>query len=154
VSLPVSEQIDLNVIATLEGVTTAGGYAVTLTPVERFKVRGNATDHLKAVVCVGDDSALSDNDTPQYAQAWTRPYEIVVFVFEPEVTQVSFNTTCNLARASIEKALMQDITRGGLAQNTFIRDPQLFCKAIDASGITVRFDVQYRTQFDDPFTQR
>lgn len=151
-TLPISEQITQHVLTTLAAVNGTGGYQVALSVVRRTKAP-IAAAHLQAVLHEGDDQ--SDPDAPLGYKGWRREYAVQVYILtngpggcDPD----DFHSTLNVARADVEKALMVDVTRGGLAHNTEISDPQEFNDVDDCGGVIVFFSVTYRTDERDPYS--
>jgi len=148
---PVNESITLNVVTTLEGVTTGNGYQVTL-DVKRHARKAWTPAHLMAIVHEGDDQELGDDETPMGYKAWRREYAIQIYVLQAGLpADANLHTWMNIARADAEKAIMADFTRGGYARNCEIRAPQEFVDANDLTGVIVFFDVTYRTNELDPY---
>jgi hypothetical protein len=148
--VPVSERISENIVETLKGVSAAAGFNVDL-DVERYDTRGNDPGHYKTIVSDGADAEADDADTPLGFKRWRRPYDIYVFVVESEASPVAYDTLANVARADVERALMADVTRGGWAQNTEVRDPILFSDQSDFGGVVVRIEVVYSHSETSPY---
>jgi hypothetical protein len=152
-SYPISELVTQNVVDTLAGVQTTSGYNVNLR-VEPYDEQGNNTvGDLVCIVGFGADELADDNDTPIGFTAWRRPYWAMVYIFHPEaVTTQAYNQRVNVVRADVEKAIMQDYSRGLNAQNTWTQQPTPFQDANDAKGIIVRFTVLYRHLEGNPYS--
>lgn len=150
---PIDEQIIQNVVSTIGIVTVTNGFANTITSVERPNPGiGNVGKNLAAVVYQGNPEPIEDSI--QTGREWMHPINILITVVESEGSSTPIDQRINSIRADVEKALMADITRGGLAIDTLVRAPQLGDILITAhqGEVTVVVDVQYRTLWNDPYT--
>lgn len=147
---PVAELITQNVVETIQGIRLAAGFNGNL-KVERYKKGGkNSNSDLTAIVGFDDDVEAGTEDTPINFQSWIRPYWVLVYIYEPS-EEMPYDQRLDIVRADIAKALMQDASRGGHAQNTFIRAPIRFDPPNDTTGILVQFDVHYWHDEEDPY---
>jgi hypothetical protein len=153
VPYPIAELITQDVLAALKQVSKVGGYSVTLKP-ERFKKGGlNSDSDVTAILSFHDDQAASDADTPLNYTAWLRPYWVLVYIYESDESDTPYDQRVDCVIADIGKAVMQDVTRGGHAQNTWMREPVRFDDPNDSTGVICNFDVLYRHLEDDPYSQ-
>lgn len=149
--IPIAEQITRNVMETLQRITQLNGYHVTLAKVERMTHKPNTPAQFLAVLAEGDDEEQSDDDTAMGDKAWTRPYEVLVYVFESDLDDPAlYAETINNIRADLHKAIMADVTRGGWAQNTEVHNPETLRDPNEPGGIVFPFDVDYRHAENDP----
>lgn len=147
---PIVEQICSNVLSTLQGITVANGYQYDLI-VEREARRGNQPRHLLVVLHQLDPQEVEDEVTLKHG--WIQPFMLDVFISIPESDSTAPDLVLNRITADIHKALMVDRYRGGLALETMIRGWQAFATLEgDLEGREVRFDVQYRHAYTNPYT--
>lgn len=159
--LPVIERIVRNIVETLEGVSDAAGYATTLSAVERPKpALGNRNRDQLAVVVQGKPKQVTadENEGPGAYNfvTWEQPIAVVLTVVESEASDVSIDERLNLIRSDVERAIMIDAHRGGLALDTRIEDPEYPDPETLQSNqgeVWAIFTVHYRTRYDDPYTQ-
>lgn len=156
---PIVELITQNVVTTLSAITTGNGYQQTLT-VERYnKVSGNNPSDKLAVVRQLAPTRVGEDDDTEGSIWWMQPYEVDVYLFEPEGSSTPIDQRINRARSDIEKRLLIDANRGddgsnnALAQDTRIDDPELWEEG-PYFGVTVRFTVKYSTAHGDPYAVR
>lgn len=158
-TFPISESIDLNMVQTITGITVANSFQVTLSPVVRY-ASGDppAPADMLAVVESDDDRPAHDADTPRDETAighvqWYRPYFVTVYLAKLPNNTTPYPAWRNLVRAEVEKAVLRDRGRGGIAGvvDTYARGMRSFNDANDGRGIIVVFEVGYRTDDDDPY---
>jgi hypothetical protein len=132
---PISELITQDLEAALRRVCTASGCLVDLV-VERARADGaNEWADNKAVLHEGDDQPAPDEETPEGYAAWLRPYAVMVYLSQPSSAAEAYGTRLNTLRAEIEREVLADVSRGGNAQNTWVRAPQQFIGENDATGV-------------------
>jgi hypothetical protein len=152
----IRERIIVNVVATLWRVSSALGYVNTVTSVVRPNPGvGALMQDRQIVVWMGKPQQAPD-DEPQTGREWLLPVCMLISVVESETSSVPIDARINSICADVEKELMVDINRGGLAINTFIADPDP--SDIDANAhdglIVFIANVHYRTRWNDPYTQQ
>jgi hypothetical protein len=150
-SYPIVELISQNVVDVLSRVAESTGYNGTLI-VERQKRSGNIPRDRLVVVHQDDPIPL---DGAHGHTTWNQPYVVTCYVIESETSDTPIDQRVNFIRSDVEKAVMEDVTRGGYAILTSLEKPELF-DAKDGSffGIDVHFTVTYRTIQDDPYVQQ
>jgi hypothetical protein len=154
---PIIELVTQNVEATLRTVRIANGYNVDLI-VERELKFGNPLRDKLAVVMQQTTERVVQPDIPQDRVAYRQEYWVQCFVVESEDSSTPIDQRINSVRSDVEKALMVDPFRGldsdgnPLAMDTLIKDP---IPIVDDQGrwdgVTVVFDVFYRTLYSDPY---
>lgn len=157
-AFPVNENIAQDVENTLRRVQQKAGYNFDLI-VERSPRKTNPRDSL-ALVLQGDPEKL-DGLTSSVAGGedgvtyWNMPFEVALFVVDSEKVETPTDQRVNMIRADVEKAIMEDPTRGGLAEDTVIEAPQHFSTANTAHrGIIVNFHCKFGTAGNDPYQSR
>lgn len=150
---PISERIVQDVVKTLKGVRRSRNYSVDLEVVRPNRSAGDVPDAHLAVVFVEDDTRLPSEVEWQEAAHWTMTVAVEVHVYESESSSIPIDQRINTARADIEKALMADPFRDGLALDTRIESPT-YWEPIegDMAGVTVRVAIDYRTSITDPYS--
>jgi hypothetical protein len=151
-ALPIVEQIAENVELTLRGIRLVNGYQHDV-EVERHKRDGNRIRD-KLLVIYQDDPPKQD-DTPQDSITWMQPFMVLCWAVESENSTNSIDRRLNLLAADVEKIMLADHNRGGLALDTITRARHYITDTESAGeGILVHFDVQYRVERTDPYTRR
>lgn len=146
------ELIAQNIVTTLQGVTIDNGYENTLI-VERRKQAGNdpVRDCL-AVVYQGDPQ--EGDDKPLQRRSWIQPFHVLLCAVESDSSTATIDARLNSLRADVEKALCAAPNRGGYAVDTHIRTPSIATNAHgDVQAVVVNVDVEYRTAWNNPYTQ-
>ncbi len=148
---PILERIRQDVLAALRAVTKTNGYTFNCTADTRKQNGPEPRDLLlvlyQANTNTTDTPALRRNE--RFQRFSVDCYSIIG---EQDAEVIDADERLNHLQADVEKALAADRTRGGLAIDTHIRDPELFTHLGDATeGVTVNVDVHYRTNEDDPY---
>lgn len=155
---PVLERIVQNIVEALENVSTAAAADRSLT-VERPKPSlGNRSRDALAVVTMSNPKLVGDPEGgAAYLMAeWLQPFGIILTVVESEQSDVSIDERLNVLRSDVEKALLADPHRGGLAIDTLLGDafyPEPESLNANVGEVWVLITVHYRTRYDDPYTQ-
>lgn len=146
----VLEQIAKNVLDTLTGITVTNGFSQDLQVIRAPKKI--SPRHLLVAIyqMPGDPTEEAPIMTDESLQA----FAAVAFVLPEETDNTPVDTYSNAIAADIEKALMNDYHRGGLAIDTIITSPIYFppIEGGNYAGVTVNFNVLYRTALGDPYT--
>jgi hypothetical protein len=149
--VPIVEKITRDIADTIAGVRMAAGYNNDLV-VERFDRTGNPP-RKNLIVIYQRSPTLAESQTDNH-RTWDQPYTAVCYVLKDEDRVTPIDHDINLVRSDVEKALLVDHTRGGLAFDTIIENPDLFDSDDGAfTGINFNFTVRYRTLFTDPYSQ-
>lgn len=159
--LPVKERIVLDVVSTIETITTANGlYAYTLTVERPNPCSGNASKDNGVVVVQGDPQRINDGDDDANGfDEWHLPVSVVCTVFESETSQATIDTRLNIIEADVIKVLTAEgsHTRGNLAhgRGTWIHAVEQAETPFDANQgqIALHFFVHYRHLTGDPYSQ-
>lgn len=140
------ENISANIATTLAGVTTAAGYHQTLIVKRsrRSDFEDIAAEDFTAIVI---QEAESERESPYSHTDRAMNYLVPVILMDDDRSTLALDTLKNRVRADIEKALRVDPTRGGYALDTVLKPPDDF-----AHGITVKFEVWYRFNENDPYS--
>ena len=151
---PVLERIAQDVQAALESVDEGTNYRHTLV-VQRAPRKINPA-HLLAVL-VQTETERHDGLTDDAAAGasgviyWRQNFDVMLFIVQSDQVATPIDTALNAVRADVEKAIMVDPTRGGLAHDTVIQPPTIFAADNNAyHGIIVSFSVQFGTRGNDP----
>jgi hypothetical protein len=149
VGLPISEQIALSVVDAVSSVQEANGYRYSL-KVERQQRLGNSPEHLKAVVYQGSPTVEGEERFDTIT--WKLPFEILVYIITSETEKTAPDTYTNVVTADVQRAVLADYTRGGLAIDTNLAALEAFSE-FDGKfdGAAMRFEVQYRTSRTDAY---
>jgi len=149
-TLPISEQLDNAVENAIKTVSVANGCAYTLIVQRPLRPEPTPVD-LLAVVYVDDDALQGEEDTPLGYATWRRPYVVLCYGVGSETNNTPYQKKLNIIRADVERAVMADVTQGGLAQNTFVQQPAILQSANEPPAVAVCFQIEYRTRYENPY---
>lgn len=148
--MTVRESILENLRTTLSGVTTANGYHNDIQSVQRWRQSGNS---LLSVPCIVINAGPEEkNPAPNpfttcqltvYLDIWTR---------QDAADMQATDTILNSLLGDVEKAIMQDVTRGGFAKDTNIKSNVLFetLEGQPQAGMVMELEIIYQHKQDDP----
>ena len=144
------EQIMKNIKVVLEQIKTDSGYENTIKNVQRFDDRGNNSTETPYIVILEDDDDARPEPDPNYT--YNFPIMIDVFISQTAEDLLSTAERVNSILADVQKALMADHTRGGVAITTDLLGSSPFSKTQGQpnSGITQRIIVEYQCSRTDP----
>lgn len=145
------ELILQNIETVLQSITIANGYsnAFTAATVQRWNVNSQpSTARPFLVVSAGQESITEGPGTYYSAKL-----SVIIDVFscqlsdDPQPTDAILNSLI----ADINKALLADITRGGIAIRTVPQDVTPFVAVDDQSqfGVTIQYEIHYRYTIDN-----
>lgn len=93
-------------------------------------------------------------DGPTMCFQWLQFYVLTAFVIDSDTSTTSIDTRLNAVAADIQKKLIEDQTRDGLAELTGIDSVTPFDgDPGEPTGIAIKIWVQYLTKDDDPYSQ-
>lgn len=161
---PINEKIALAVLARMQSITTANSYDFDAVPVRytpTIAKRGpRYQDHL-LVLYEGEETI--EPDPPQQDEQKIKAFRADYYIVESESSSTAIDQRLNIGAANIEKAITADTASvhtgparqwDELASNTFMNGQTRFDPGEGGSqGISIFFNVQYRHDEDDPFTQ-
>lgn len=148
--MTVRESILQDLKTTLETISTANGYHNDIANVQRWRQSGNS---LLSVPCIVINAGPEEKEpVPNpfttckftvYLDVWMRQDSS-----DPQAT----DTLLNSLLGDVEKALIQDITRGGFAKDTNIKSNVLFetLEGQPQTGIIIELEIIYQHKQDDP----
>jgi len=149
----IREQIVQNIVTTLGGITTGGGYANTVASVTRPNPGlGKEFSDLTLVVHQGDPDPQPGNI--QLGREWVLPVQIICPVEESTTSSTPIDARLNSIAADVEKILMVDTHRSSLAIRTEIGPQDYAPIEPDAhiGAVTININIHYRTRWNDPYT--
>jgi hypothetical protein len=140
----IGELIAQNLLTTLGGIvgTPAAGVRVGLAAAERRKLPYNVPSDRLAVLVAGDllGDAQGTAQENEYDIVWEEPYSIVLYSID---TADPPETRFNAMLADVGKAVMADVTRGGVANWTVPRGLG-FIDLMGEEVAVATFTVEYR----------
>lgn len=148
--MTVRESILENLRTTLSGVTTANGYHNDIQSVQRWRQSGNSLLNVPCIVINAGPEEKNPAPNPfmtcrltVYLDIWTR---------QDATDMQATDTILNSLLGDIEKAIMQDITRGGFAKDTNIKSNVLFetLEGQPQAGVVMELEIIYQHKQDDP----
>ena len=143
---PIIESISANIATTLAGVTVAAGYNQTLTVKRARRSDFDITGELDFTAILVQQDETEKESAPLCKTDRSINYEVAVLVRNDDRSTDAMDTRKNRVRADIEKILMIDPSRGGYAIDTVLQPPDNY-----KDGITVKFEVWYRTASNNPY---
>jgi len=150
---PIIEQVAKDLHSEAQKVTTSNGYTYDLT-VERPKGRSDKlqTEDGKVIMFQGDPALHGRQSIGK--KTWDCPFYFCVFAALPSTSSDSIDTRLNIMRADLEKQLMVDRTRSGLAIDTIVGEPEsLDDLPVAHDGVMVQIRVTFRTNEDNPYSK-
>lgn len=148
----IREKILKDIKSDLEEVRISNGYQVDLDNVQRWDQDGNDLRNTPCIVIIPEDEIKDPGPDPEVT---CRLPVLLVFWFRHDKTVFDCPTDeiLSLFLADIEKAVMQDHTRGGNAVTTTnlgnssfeVAEGQPYC------GFFVRIEVLYKHIFSNPY---
>lgn len=149
----IRERIRDNILTTLAGISTSSGYANTVT-VEARRQWGNDPADRKLVVYQAEGSEMDVAQQNNRAKQWSQRFAVECYALESETSTTAIDDRINTLLADVEKALMVDYGRGGLAIDTSIVESGImYFEGGQAAGGVLAFDVYYQTDLYDPAAQ-
>lgn len=146
----IRENILEDIRTTLADITTANGFNNTIVSVQRWLQRGN---DITLVPCIVISSGPEDKQpAPNPLMTCKLAIYLDVYTRQAESDTQATETILHSLLGDIEKALMADYTRSGLAQETNFRGNTLF-QAVEGSphvGIIIELEIIYQHNQDDP----
>ena len=150
---PLIERIALNLATTLATVTTANGYHQDVADVIR-PTRLADDGLVDRRVLLGQGEPSEAEDSSEAFKTWLQPFPAVLYVRPSEKDSTPVDTLVNRFRTDVEKAVMVDQTRGGLALDTLVRAYENVLSEDGAlGGVVVHVEVLYRHRVEDPNDQ-
>ena len=149
----IREQIVKNVVTTLEGITEALGFDITVASVQRSRRAGPTIHEFPTILVIEESEAiLPQTEGRGPLGKWTKLMSLGLVCW---IENEEAGEAVNQILANVEKALMADISRGNLAVLTNLVSNQSFItEDIDnpESGVTMVIEIRYRVQERDPFS--
>lgn len=147
----VLDRITANVVSTVEKVRTTAGYSCDLHVEQPNGPTGVRSRDGGCVVVVGS-SERETADCPSHFSEWHQRYDLICTRIRPEANTTHISEYLAKVAADVVRAMNVDITRGGLAHDTWIESPETDYIGSEANSgvVTVPVTVHYRTYFNDP----
>lgn len=148
--MTVRESILQNLKTALETILIANGYHNDIASVQRWRQSGNSLLNVPCIVI---------NAGPEEKEPVPNPFTTCKFTVYLDVWMRQdaadlqpTDSLLNSLLGDIEKALMQDITRGGFAKDTNIKSNVLFetLEGQPQAGIVIELEIIYQHKQDDP----
>lgn len=146
----IRELILENIKTTLQGITVAAGYNYTAATVERWQQKGNSTSLSPHIIIHSGPETKTPGPDPQTECDLSI---IVEAGYRQDDTDTTVSDTIvSRLLADIEKALTQDHTRGGYAEETKISGniPFEYVDGQPRFGIMVQVEIKYAHKYSDP----
>jgi len=155
---PIKEQIVQAVVAALERISTANGYATDGVEVIRPRRTGEtyAPAHHGIAVLQDEEQDAEDDHMAGNPPAIARQLPIAcnLVVRQSEDSELPMDRVLNVFEADVHKALMQDVQWGGLAIDTKLRPSEYGEPSTGVEGLIVWVEITYRVSENDPYTNR
>jgi hypothetical protein len=146
----IREQILVNIKTTLEGISIANGYSNNISSVQRWRQKGNDFEATPFIILKTD----TEQKFPYSDELYECDLRCFIEIGTIDQSDASETAMCSLL-SDVEKALMIDITRGGLASDTVIIGNMPFptSENQDYCGIIVNIQIKYQHYQTDPDIQ-
>jgi len=148
--MTVRESILENLRTTLSGITVANGYDNDIASVQRWRQSGNS---LLNVPCIVINAGPEEKEpVPNHFTTCKVTVYLDVWMRQDAADPQATDTLLNSLLGDVEKALMQDITRGNFAKDTNIKSNVLFetLEGQPQAGIILELEIIYQHKQDDP----
>lgn len=151
---PVLSRITADVVSTLQDVDTTS-YSLTLHVTEPDAVTGTETKDGRCVVTLGGVTRVEEG-VPQAMTKYIQSYDLTIVRIRSESNTTPISELLALAAADVTRAIAEDITRGGLAEDTIIEAPsfEYASKEANSGVVVVPVLVHYQTYYNNPFRSR
>ncbi|HSZ58511.1 MAG TPA: putative Ig domain-containing protein [Tepidisphaeraceae bacterium] len=160
-NLPLIERIRQNILQVVGDISVEQGYQCNCYSTEPDRLGEVGTDGITVVADVQLGGAQWNRELQcNNIQCWIQEFEIIATCAQPEPgpsgsPPIPADQLVLIVRADIEKALQLDPHRGGLAANTLPAPPSWFEReAGEHEGVITRVYVEYRTNWNDPYSFR
>jgi hypothetical protein len=146
---PLIERIAADLETTLRKVTVSNGYHQDVALVARpTRLGGVALQDRLVLLGQGEPT---EAEAPDGFKAWLQPWPTLLVSRPSEKDATPADTLVNRFRCDVEKALMEDPTRGGLALDTIIEPYENVVNDSGVlEGVVVHAVVFYRHRTGDP----
>ena len=145
----IEERISADIETTVRNVTILNGYEHDMT-VERRKQVGN-TIASNAITIIDGPLSMAENQTLGQ-DTYVKSYTLRVTLMRNEDSDIAQGDTQSKYAADLIKALQSTYTRGGIALDTKFTAANPLDDA-EMAGISLTFEVMFRTSKDDPYDQ-
>lgn len=158
---PIVEKIAEAIETAINAITTGNGYNYTLTAVrpKRIHLETDVNDDQNVIIFQDEQPTLVDFTNASGVGAydkitWLQGFQCQAICIDSDTATEAIDTKLNKIRSDIEKKMLSSatITLGGLGR-VIPKPPVYFTQEPQASVVSVNFDVEYETDFDDPYTQ-
>lgn len=152
-TVPVIENIALNIKTSIDEITTDNGFNQNLTGLRpsRNDFQDQAPED-GIVLIVQSDKTRPETQSIN-TDEWLQTFEIAAIVIDSDDATTSIDTRLNQVESDIVKKLLTDHTRGGYAIDTIHTGSFKFDDGEGITGINVFIQVHYRTVYGNPYTQ-
>lgn len=154
----VREQITRAIATQLKTITVANGYEIDVAEVHRPRRTGEryAPQAYGIGLLQGDCQRAEDEDFVGNPGAigWRASYPIDLIIRQSETDADPMDELLNTFEADVQKALMADVTWGGLAIRSELGASEYPAGGDGVEGVTVWLYVIYRVSETDPYTNR
>lgn len=125
-------------------------YPVTLVVYDPVQRKPSSTES-NCYVVVGDAERMPDEDTPANWIGWVVTIEVMCVIVQDETSDIPIRTLVSDYAASVEKALLEDVSRGGFAVDTIPKSRLTDYPREGEAWVQSNYEVHYRTAYGDPF---
>lgn len=152
-STPIIESIAANLLDTINGITVVNGYNQDITA-KRPRRIDYRTDSAVDLDCLIIQTVAEEIDGAIVRKTWRQHFDIMVFIFDADDSETPIDTRFNQVWSDIFKAVRVDITRGDFAYQTMIHEASFHVAPSGGmSGVLLDISVDYRTDYNDPYTK-
>ncbi len=151
-STPLIERIAVKLEEAINAITKAKGFNYDLTAVRPKRIHLEGDINTDRTVIIEQESAVKEQQTGETI-TWRQAFTLQALVIDSDTETEALDTRLNKIRADIEKQLTSSTYQDcdGLADGILLKDPEKFIIDPQLSGIAVNIDVEYTTDYDDPY---
>jgi len=152
-TVPIKENIAVNIKAAIDAITTVNGFNQDLTAVR--PMRNDFKDVIPAdgVVLIKQLNADKPEAQAYSTVEWVQMYALMAIVLDGDDVTTTIDTRLNQVEADIQKKMREDPKRGANAIDTILLPSVEFYDGKKFTGISVNIAVKYRVKEDNPYTK-
>lgn len=150
-STPIIELIAANIETVINAVTVGNGFNQDLVALRSKRNDFSDVTPQDCIVLIaqqGDDRVEAEGTQ---TMEWNEKFMLMALVIDSDSATTSIDIRRNQVKSDIRKKLLEDPTRGGYAIETIIGGADLFDDGNGFTGVALAIEVNYRTDYDDPY---
>ena len=152
-SVPIKENIAVNIKAAIDAITTDNGFNQDLTAVRPMRNDFKDVTPADGVVLIKQLNADKPDAQAYSTVEWVQMYALMAIVLDGDDVTTTIDTRLNQVEADIQKKIREDPKRGTNAIDTILLPSAEFYDGKGFTGISVNIAVKYRVKENNPYTK-